>query len=649
MPLLESSFALAIYSTLSIVILYSYLYKFHKQSFVKPWILGWIAYLISQILVFILFKGLNIQVVRDGRQVFSILSSIFFLIAAQEFIHKPIEKSNLWRIFFSITIIVLLVINYVPNKVAIYCTQFVLALINIYIGLNIYKFKNNKDFLIKIVSWTFILLGIHKFDYLFLYKNSSFASWGYFINSVFQYILALGIILIYLNDKAKQFYNSEELQNESKEQLKYMVYYDDLTRLPNRRMIIDEFNNKVQYSIEKNFLLGLLVINLDRFKSINDILGHATGNMLLKKVAENLGAIVDNRGLIARIGPDEFLIFLWDIDNIEQIKGIAENIISSLRMPILIDDYELFTTASVGISAYPQDGMDVETLIRNADIAMNKAKELGRDTYQFYHHHMKNTLQDNFYLANYLRNAIEKNELFLHFQPNLDSVSGKIVGVEALARWNHLEFGQIPPGTFIPIAEETGLIVPIGEWILREACRQNKAWQDNGFPRIKIAVNVSVRQLYYNDFYKTVMDVLNDTGLEPHYLELEITESVTIKDIKVVNGILKKLKSLGVHIAMDDFGTGYSSLSYLNQLNLDKLKLDQSFIRNITSFPENKEIAATIIKMAHTLDLKVTAEGVETIEHVNFLKEQQCDYMQGYYFSKPVTSEEIENLFNIFI
>jgi diguanylate cyclase (GGDEF)-like protein len=647
MPLLESSLALVIYSTVSIIILYSYLYKFHKQRFLKTWILGWSTYLISQVLIFVLFKGLDIQVVKDARQVFSILSSSLFLVGAHEFINKPIQKSKIWRIFFGIIIIILLARICLSERTITVCTQFIIGSINIYIGVYIYKFRNNGNFLIKLVSWTFILWGIHKFDYLFLYKSSSFAPWGYFISAVFQCILAIGMVLIIINQRTND--KTNELNSETEEQLKFMVYYDKLTGLPNRTMLMDEFNKKTCQSVKENSMLGIIYLNIDRFKNLDDVLGHTTGNMLLKKIAQVLQKIVEEKGLVSRICGDEFSILIWDIYCTEEIKEILNNISESLRMPMAIANYELYITASFGVSIYLQDGNDFESLIRNADIAMHRAKEIGRDNYQFFHNQMKNTLQDNFYLANYLRNAIEKEELFLHFQPNLDSVSGKIVGAEALARWNHSKFGEIPPGTFIPIAEETGLIVPIGEWILREACIQNKIWQDKGLPRIKMAVNVSVRQLYYNDFYKTVVDVLNETGLEPYYLELEITESVTIKDIKIVNDILKKLKRLGVHIAMDDFGTGYSSLSYLNQLDIDKLKLDQSFIRNITSFSENKEIAAAIIKMAHALGLKVTAEGVETVDHVNFLKEQQCDYMQGYYFSKPVVSEEIEKLLNVFI
>ncbi|MGY0374290.1 sensor domain-containing protein [Clostridium sp. JNZ J1-5] len=424
-----------------------------------------------------------------------------------------------------------------------------------------------------------------------------------------------------------------------------MAYHDMLTGLPNRTLCNDYLNNSLINASLNNDMVGILFLDFDRFKCINDTLGHFIGDKLLENITERLKFILDKSDFIARAGGDEFLVILPKVTDKGKIKAIAEKIVSEFRQPIIIDGYELYTTVSLGISVYPFDGTDVRTLMKNAEIAMYKAKDSGRDNYRVFTQSMKNVIYDNFYFANNLRNAIEREELVVYYQPKIDIQEGKVTGVEALIRWDHPELGLIPPAKFISIAEETGLIVPIGEWVLRRACAQNKAWQDAGYKPIKMAVNISARQLQQKDLYEKLVEILKETNLEAKYLELEITESIAIKNIDKTNDMLNNLKELGVNIAMDDFGTGYSALSYLNQISIDILKIDQSFIRNLALSEHNKEIAAFIIKMAHALELKVTAEGVETEEDINFLKRHKCDYVQGYYFSRPIPSDEFEKLF----
>lgn len=386
---------------------------------------------------------------------------------------------------------------------------------------------------------------------------------------------------------------------------------------------------------------AVLYIDLDRFKMVNDTFGHQNGDMLLCEAADRLKNGLRTGSFLSRMGGDEFTIIVPLGSEPEAAVLTAKTILCNFERSFMIQGQEFHISASVGIAYYPDDGQDAETLMIHADTALYKAKEAGRNTYVLYAPSMDQSSHERLALENALRKAVEREEWVLHYQPQIDMNTGQIVGVEALIRWKHPVYKLIPPSEFIPLAEETGLIVPIGEWVLKEACLQNKRWQDSGFPKIRIAVNLSTAQFMKKNLYKTVEKVLEETGLEPQYLELEITETMTM-DVEKASAILDELSGLGIQISIDDFGTGYSSLNYLKQFSIHRLKIDKSFIRDIISDESNARIVGAIIAMAHHLGLHVIAEGVETREQMSFLKEQKCDEIQGYYYSPPLPAEELK-------
>lgn len=426
----------------------------------------------------------------------------------------------------------------------------------------------------------------------------------------------------------------------AEEQIHQMVYHDALTGLPNRRYFEQHLQRTITSAMEHGREAYVMFLDLDGFKLINDSLGHDFGDLLLQEAANRIVQCVGENGVVSRLGGDEFTVILEDIAEEGAIE-IANKIIHLLETPIHLEGQELYVTTSIGISRYPDDGTDSRTLMKHADTAMYSAKELGKNNYSVYVPAMRQTTSEKAFLQNELNRALENGEFMLYYQPQVSIKDGSVTGVEALIRWQHPERGLIPPDQFIPYAEETGLIVPIGEWVLRTACKQNKQWQDQGFPPLRVAVNLSARQLLKKNLVPFVESVLQETGLAPEYLELEITEG-TMLDVQRSSDAFEKLKTLGVYIAIDDFGTGYSSLSYLTNFKLDKLKIDKSFIRGAADNTNNKAIISTIISMARHLNLQVIAEGVETPEQLLFLKEQICDEVQGYLFSKPLPSEEIE-------
>jgi EAL domain-containing protein (putative c-di-GMP-specific phosphodiesterase class I) len=357
-------------------------------------------------------------------------------------------------------------------------------------------------------------------------------------------------------------------------------------------------------------------------------------------VTERLGSCVRDVDTIARHGGDEFVLVLPDQTNEEQASQIIQRILAAIARPIVIDGNELHITCSLGASFYPQDGSDGETLLKNADAAMYRAKELGRNTFQFYGKEINARISERLGMENSLRRAIERDELVLRYQPQINLGTGKIVGAEALIRWQHPKLGTVPPDQFIPLAEETGLIDAIGDWVLRTACAQNKAWQDASLPAIMVSVNLSARQFRQKGFAESVSQILRETGLQSRYLGLELTEGLVMHNTAAGTLILEQLKQMGVNLSIDDFGTGYSSLSYLKRFPIDELKIDQSFVRDVMIDPNDATIAKAIIALALELNLKVTAEGVETCEHIAFLRKHRCDQAQGFYFSKPLPSHE---------
>ncbi|MCM3790802.1 EAL domain-containing protein [Domibacillus indicus] len=431
-------------------------------------------------------------------------------------------------------------------------------------------------------------------------------------------------------------------RKKAEEKIKYLAYHDDLTGLSNRYQFYNRLKNHLSQETTKN--VAVLSIDLDRFKVFNESLGQETGDRLIQKVSDRLKSCMDIEGDVARNGSDEFLVSLCNMRR-EEVAAVARHILDSFTEPFHVDQYELYTTASIGISFYPYDGKDVDTLIKKADLALHQVKRTGKNHYRFYDSGKAEYTYEKWEIETDLRKALKQKELLLYYQPKVDLSSGKVAGAEALLRWQHPEKGLVSPATFIPLAEETGLIIPIGEWALYTACAQNKAWQEAGLPPMVISVNLSVRQLYQPDLIAMIKEILKETKLSPEYLELEITESM-LMDMQQGLKILEELKKIGVQISMDDFGTGYSSLHYLKMLPIDKLKIDQSFVRNCTADPNDAAITKTIIAMAHQLKMNVVAEGVESKEHLVFLQRHLCNQAQGYLFSKPVPAAELKRKIN---
>lgn len=427
------------------------------------------------------------------------------------------------------------------------------------------------------------------------------------------------------------------------DKLQYEATHDHLTDLPNRVLLLDILRASMQKADSNGTSFALLFIDLDRFKLINDSLGHAAGDLLLQMVSKRLSACTRPADAIARLGGDEFIVVMNDIKEDMDVENRANELIEIFRKPFSVSDHDVTVTASVGVSVYPRDGSKIESLIENADSAMYCAKDLKGDNYKIYSSKMCNLSLAKLEREIALRHAIENNEFFLVYQPQFDLKSQAMVAVEALIRWNHPTKGLLLPLEFIPLAEETGMIVPIGEWVLREACKQCKSWHDAGLPKIRVAVNVAVQQFNQQNMVELVRNVLNDVRLRPEYLELEITESVIVNNVDTIR-VISKLKDLGVIITLDDFGTGYSSLSYLKNIPLDKLKIDKSFINSIQNADDKDVISQAIISIAKNLKLGVLAEGVETLNQVNFLKLHDCTEVQGFYFSKPLSAVALVKL-----
>jgi diguanylate cyclase (GGDEF)-like protein len=423
-------------------------------------------------------------------------------------------------------------------------------------------------------------------------------------------------------------------------QLEHQANYDALTGLPNRNLLHDRLRQAV-YSQRAARAIAVVFMDLDHFKFVNDSLGHSTGDLLLKAMAERLRTVLREGDTVGRVGGDEFVLILNDQSNEEIIYRAMQRISAKVSEPITIEGKELYVTSSAGISIYPQDGRDVDTLLKNADAAMYRAKDHGRSNFQFYTSEMNERVNERLALENALRRALERQELALHYQQKVNLKTGQIVGSEALVRWMHPEWGLVRPARFIPLAEETGLIVSIGEWVLREACRQSRAWIDAGLNPGVVSVNLSVRQFRQEGLVRSVDRILHETGLDPAQLEMELTESMVMGNVDAAIAILQGLKQLGVALSVDDFGTGYSSLSYLKDLPIDALKIDRSFVRDIGGGEEAEDgvLAQAIISLGHSLHLKVIAEGVETDAQMRFLRRQGCDEVQGFYYGEPVPPE----------
>jgi len=433
-------------------------------------------------------------------------------------------------------------------------------------------------------------------------------------------------------------------QKKVEDQIRHMAHHDALTGLPNRVLLHDRIGQAIAQARRDGRVAALLVIDLDRFKNVNDSLGHQVGDGLLRTVAERLVACVRGTDTVARMGGDEFVVVLAELRQAEDAGQVAQKILAALPQPVNIDGHELRVTTSIGICVHPHDGEDAETLMRNADAAMYHAKQTGRNNFQFFTRQMNIAANQRLLLEKDLRLALEREEFTLHYQPQLDLKTGGIVGLEALIRWPHARRGMVAPMEFIPLAEETGLIAPIGEWALRRACTQARRWQTQGYPQLQVSVNCSAQQFRLEGLVDTVARTLQQTGLPASSLELELTESIIVEHTEHVMARFKALDEMGVKLSIDDFGTGYSSLGYLKRFPIHELKIDQSFVRDVSTDPDDAAIVSAIITMAHGLGLRVVAEGVETAEQLAFLKKVDCDWAQGYYFCRPLPAEEIEPL-----
>ncbi len=433
-------------------------------------------------------------------------------------------------------------------------------------------------------------------------------------------------------------------RKEAEERIRHLAHYDELTGLANRNMFGERLNHALAQAQRNNKPLTILFIDLDRFKNINDTLGHEAGDYALKEVAQRLLGCVRASDTVGRLGGDEFVVLLEELMQPLHVAAVAQKILDAVASPYMLDAQEFHLSASVGISSYPADGDSMQSLLKNADIAMYRAKEQGKNNYQYYSAQMNVHSLERLAMETDLRHALERKEFLLHYQPKIDIVNWRITGMEALVRWQHPTKGLIPPLQFIPLAEETGLIVPIGEWVLRAACTQNKAWQEQGLPPLRVAVNLSARQFVHENLLQDVSRVLGETALDPTALEIEITESMVMHDPVHAVKLLAGLKAMGIYLSIDDFGTGYSSLSCLKSFPIDSLKIDRSFVRDLPGDADDAAITEAIIAMAHSLRLNVIAEGVETEEQLRFLRDHGCNEIQGYYYSKPVPAHEFVQL-----
>ncbi len=433
-------------------------------------------------------------------------------------------------------------------------------------------------------------------------------------------------------------------RKEAQEQLYFMAHHDQLTGLPNRLFFTDRLRQAKALAKRERHKCGILYLDLDRFKIINDTLGHAVGDILLREVGKRLSSCVREVDTVARIGGDEFSIVLVNLTHAVDAEQVADKILKALAKPVQAEEHELFITTSIGVSIYPTDDENPETLLKKADAAMYQAKAQGRNNCQVYDPSMDLDTERRLTLEGGMRRAIKNEEFYIVYQPKIDAVSNQITALEALIRWEHPELGMLPPAEFIALAEETGLIISVGEWVIRRACQDNRQWQDQGLPKVRVAVNVSGFQLQAKNFVRTVKDLLKETGLPGEYLEFEITETVIMQNPEFAVGILIQLRDMGIHISIDDFGTGYSSLAHLKRFSVNTLKIDRTFVRDIEGNSTDAAIASAIISMGNSLNLKVIAEGVETEGQFAVLKEKRCDEMQGYLFSKPVPVGDVEGL-----
>lgn len=577
-------------------------------------------------------KGLSFDLSRWS-QAFYISSKTFDDVDLEIQVKKPLKKhiENAW-------------VNYL-NKLLV-LLGFSIASISVAIAMSNFLSRD----LSKLTRSTTGLPEKLKRQELIEWPNISFSQ----VNSLVENFKVMSDNLVNLFSETRIMNNQLLLQTKelesSREQMRRLAYYDTLTELPNRLCFTEYLENLLNSPDKKK--LAVMFIDLNRFKRINDTLGHEIGDILIKEIGKRLSYFLKEDSFVARLGGDEFVVVLEYLKK-DMVSKAASRINKMLSDTVEISQdgkvHELHVAGSIGISLYPDDALEKSTLLKKADIAMYAAKETGENTYKFYSELTELDTVEKLFLEQNLCKALERDEIIINYQPKMDIRTGVISGVEALIRWNNPQYGLVSPAEFIPLAEEIGIINQIGEWVLIEACKQNKVWQDKGYPKMRISVNLSLRQLKGNNFAKTVKEALEISGLESKYLELEITEGFFMKNSEYVIELIKEIKNMGIYISIDDFGTGYSSLGRIKELPVNILKIDRSFVTNICCEESNKAIVVAIIELAHSLGLRVLAEGVETVEDLNVLKELHCDEIQGYFLSKPLPAEEFEKFISDFI
>ncbi len=436
---------------------------------------------------------------------------------------------------------------------------------------------------------------------------------------------------------------------ETKEQLFNLANYDNLTKLPNRNLLMERLRQSIEHADRSHQSVAVLALDLDNFKTLNDSLGHDIGDKILCEITQRINNTVSNGATVSRFGADEFVI-IFDTNNpVKDINNIAPALLANIKEQMTIDDYEMVVSACIGISVFPNDAEDAANLIKHAELALSRAKSEDKDSYQFFTSEMNEVALERLVFENKLRKVLKQDELRVYYQPQIDLSNGKLIGMEALVRWQNPEWGLVSPAKFVPIAEETGLIIDIGEWVLRTACKQNKAWQRAGHSPTRVSVNLSSRQFQIPNLLEVIKNALEESELEAKYLELELTESVLLEDsLDKKNSIfstLSELQKMGVKIAIDDFGTGYSSLSYLKRFPVNTLKIDRSFVKDVCNDKDDAAITTAIIAMAHSLRLSIVAEGVEDADQLAFLKKRECEVIQGYYFSRPLSVSDMTKKF----
>jgi diguanylate cyclase (GGDEF)-like protein len=543
-------------------------------------------------------------------------------------------KSNIFSLLFSTTLVFSVVRFYYLIGPTVWTISLILIIISMV--------RIKKSMLI-ITSITIFFLGIYVWNLSYSFQLGTL----YYVaqNVSFAILFIVASIIHKINTNRYNRINKQFKEAEASEKkIKYLAYHDQLTGLPNRLSLSEQLNHAILSPSRKAKKLATMFLDLDDFKMINDTMGHDIGDQLLVEVSKRLVSTLRQCDTVARIGGDEFIMLIEDVENMDYINIVSEKIIMCFSEPFRFNNQECFITTSVGVAIYPTDGQCAEVLIKNADIAMYKAKSKDKNQYVICTSVMKTKIGETMEMNKNLSQALKRNEFELYYQPQLSCITHEIIGLEALIRWNHPELGMVSPVEFIPIAEQTNLIISIGEWVLRTACKQNKAWQDAGLTRIRMGVNLSAKQFQNGNLAGDVDGILSETGLDYQYLELEITESAVMKGKGNIIETLTVLRNMGIRIAIDDFGTEYSSLNYLKQLPVDRIKIPMTFIQGIGLNTKDEAITKAIIILAKSMGLGVIAEGVETKKQLDFLNQAMCDEIQGYYYYKPMPAHEVEKL-----